>query len=299
MEITTLGSGLEVKRFGGTDGWPAFRPALLRMRIFAGVPKGSARRYLGLGLMIALTCLLLTGVARAQSPLGDINTVFNDGCDLYEQGDFGLAAEHFESLIARGVKSAAVYYNLGNCYYKQGHTGRAVATYRRGGMLAPRDSDIKTNLNLVRSVVGFRDTTASYDLGGVAVFPLRLASPRELMLVFYVGYYLTIICLVCVLFFGGNLRRKSLRILIVLLVVTVGALGFARYGVSRFNNGSDGVVTSEKAEFMSGPGTAFDELARLPDGVEVRLRARSGIWVEVELSTGDIGWIREKDIEKI
>jgi hypothetical protein len=166
-------------------------------------------------------------------------------------------------------------------------------------MLSPRDSDLRTNLDLVRSVVGFRDTTASYDLGGIAVFPLRLASPRELAVVFYVGYYLTTICLVCVLLLRGDLRGKGLRVLIILLAVTVGAVGFARYGASRFNSGSDGVVTANKAEFMSGPGTAFDELARLPDGVEVRLRAKSGIWVEVELSTGDVGWIREKDMEKI
>ncbi|MFH1312386.1 MAG: tetratricopeptide repeat protein [Candidatus Eisenbacteria bacterium] len=269
------------------------------MKTFACGPKGCASGYLGLCLMVALVCLLMTGVAWAAAPLGDINAVFNDGCDLYEQGDFDLAAGHFESLVARGVKSAEVYYNLGNCYYKQGLVGRAVASYRRGGMLSPRDSDIKTNLSLVRSVVGFRDTTASYDLGGVALLPLRIASPRELTLVFYVGYYLTTICFVSGLMLKGGLRKKNLRILVVLLVVTVGALGLARYGVSRFSSGSDGVVTADKAEFMSGPGTAFDELARLPDGVEVSLRAKSGIWVEVELSTGDIGWIREKDIEKI
>jgi hypothetical protein len=231
--------------------------------------------------------------------LGDINTVFNEGCDLYEQGDFALAAERFESLVARGVLSAEVYYNLGNCYHKQGLAGKAVASYRRGGMLAPRDSDIKTNLNLVRSGIGFRDTTASYDLGGVAAFPLRLASPRELTFIFYVGYYLTVICFVCALLLRNDLRKKSMHILIILLVITSGALAFARYGVSRFGSGSEGVVVGDKAEFMSGPGTAFDELARLPDGVEVRLRAKSGIWVEVELSTGDVGWIRESDLEKI
>ena len=51
-----------------------------------------------------------------------------------------------------------------------------------------------------------------------------------------------------------------------------------------------------RSEFMSGPGSAFDELARLPDGVEVELRARSGIWVEVQLPTGEIGWLEEHNI---
>jgi tetratricopeptide (TPR) repeat protein len=245
-----------------------------------------------------ISVLLLVGSAWAV-PVGDINAVFNEGCDLYDQGDFGLAAERFESIEARGVRSAEVYYNLGNCYYKQGLVGRAVASYRRGAMLSPRDDDIKTNLSLLRSVVGFRDTTASYDLSSIAVLPLRLASPRELMLAFYVGYYLTAMCFLCVLVLRGDFRKAGVRMLVVLLALTVGALGYARYGVSTFDSASDGVVVADKTEFMSGPGTAFDELARLPDGVEVELRARSGIWVEVELPTGDIGWIRENDIEAI
>ena len=252
-----------------------------------------------LPILLLLLCALLPGVAWAAPPLGNINTVFNEGCDLYDQGDFTLAAERFESLAARGVRSAEVYYNLGNCYYKQGFVGRAVANYKRGAMLLPRDEDIETNLDLVRSVVGFRDTTTSYDLSGLAVLPLRLASPRELMLAFYVGYYLTALCLLCVMVVRGDVRKTGLRILVVLLALTVGALGYARYGVSKFESGSDGVVIADKTEFMSGPGTAFDELARLPDGVEVELRARSGIWVEVELPTGDIGWIRETDIETL
>ena len=37
----------------------------------------------------------------------------------------------------------------------------------------------------------------------------------------------------------------------------------------------------------------------VPDGVEVSLKARSGIWVEVQLRTGEIGWIREQDVELI
>ena len=55
----------------------------------------------------------------------------------------------------------------------------------------------------------------------------------------------------------------------------------------------------DHSEFMSGPGAAFDELAGLPDGVEVEIRARSGIWVEVQLRTGEIGWLRETNLETI
>lgn len=250
-------------------------------------------------VLLSAAGLLAGGQAWCAHAPEDLTAVFDKGCDLYEQGDFGAAAEHFEALITRGVRSADVYYNLGNAYYKQGHIGKAVANYKRALVLAPRNEDVNENLDLLRSIAGFRDTTAAYDLGSFAGFPLRLASPRELQMVFFTGYYLAVVAFLCSLLLRGTLRKRSIQVLIVLVVVTVGASGFARYGSSRLEGSSEAVVTADQTEFMSGPGNAFDELIRLPDGVEVTIRARSGLWVEVELRTGEIGWVREQNLETL
>jgi uncharacterized protein YgiM (DUF1202 family) len=104
---------------------------------------------------------------------------------------------------------------------------------------------------------------------------------------------------VAVLLLPVGLRTKGIKILIVLLVLTGSAYGLHGYGVARFQGDSDGVVIAEHAELRSGPGDTFDELGRLRDGVEVRLRAKSGIWLEVRLPTGEIGWVRDQDIIQI
>lgn len=250
-------------------------------------------------ILAILAGVCVAGSVWAADAPGDLTAVFDKGCDLYEQGEFGAAADHFEALITRGVVSADVYYNLGNAYYKQGQIGKAVASYRRAQVLAPRDEDISENLGLMRSIVGFRDTTVSYDLSGFVSLPLRLLSPRELQVVFYIAYYLAIIAFLGVLFLKGRLRRRGVQILIVFAAVAVSTSGLARYGRSQIESGSEAVVVANQTEFMSGPGNAFDELIRLPDGIEVEVRARSGIWVEVELRTGEIGWVREQDLELI
>jgi tetratricopeptide (TPR) repeat protein len=237
--------------------------------------------------------------AHANPSSGDINEAFDAGCDLYEASNFGSAAETFQSLVAKGVKNSAVYYNLGNAYYKQGQIGRAVASYRRALMLSPRDEDSKANLELLRSNVGMRDTTSSLGSGGLGSLPFRLISPREWQVVFYIAYYLSVVCFLCVLFIGGGLRGKAARILVVLVLVAAASFGLAAQGRARFSGGSEAVVVADWTEFMSGPGAAFEELTRLRDGVEMRLRARSGIWVEAELPTGEIGWVREVDLERI
>jgi hypothetical protein len=250
---------------------------------------------------VFIVCVVAVALCRAwAAPAArDAQVIFSNGCDLYDQGNFGQAAEHFEALVARGIEDSDVYYNLANAYYKQGRLGKAVANYRRALVLAPRDDDARANLELLRSMVGFRDTTTSYDAADVAVFPLRLASPREFQAISYVGYYMAALAIVVALFSRGLLRRRTLQVFVALAIITAAGFMFARYGISRTYGDSDGVVAVDQAEMMSGPGTAFDELIRLPDGVEVRLRARSGIWVEIELRSGEIGWIREQDIELI
>jgi tetratricopeptide (TPR) repeat protein len=250
-------------------------------------------------ILVVLAVSVFAGSRTAAADGEDVSTVFDKGCDFYESGDFDAALEHFQSATSSGVRNAAVYYNLGNCYYKRGDLGMAVANYRRALMLSPRDEDTKVNLSLLRRAVGTGDTTATYSLGNLALIPLQLMSPRELRIGFYVAYFLTAICFLCVLFFKAKVRRMSIRGMVVLAVVALAFLAISDYGVSRFNSSSEGVVVTDRAELKSRPGDAFGELTKLPDGAEVRLRARSGLWLEVELPTGEIGWLREKDLAPI
>jgi tetratricopeptide (TPR) repeat protein len=251
------------------------------------------------GVLCILLIAVLAATASGERDASEINGLFGQACDFYEAGDLVSARAGFEALIKTGVRSGAVYYNLGNCYYKQGEVGRAVANYRRALMLLPRDEDARFNLDLIRSAVGFRDTTATFGAGSMGEVPLRLASAREWQIVFYASYYLCALSLLAVLFLGGRARVAASRVLIVLLIVGACAFALSAHGRARFRGGSDAVVIAERTEFMSGPGAAFEELVRLSDGVELKLRARSGIWVEAQLPTGEVGWVREGDLEPI
>jgi hypothetical protein len=166
-------------------------------------------------------------------------------------------------------------------------------------MLAPRDEDARANLALIRTAVGSGDTTATDGVAGVTALPLRLLSAREFQLIFYLAYYLAAGCFLGVLFFGGRIRRLGLYGLVAAVLVAGLALGLSTHGISNFRSVSDGVVVTDRAELKSGPGEAFQEIAALADGLEVRLRARSGIWVEVQLPTGEVGWLRDTDLEPI
>jgi tetratricopeptide (TPR) repeat protein len=256
-----------------------------------------AKRLIWLVALAALSLVLAPAWAGCASD-ARVDAAFREACDLYERGDFGGALAGFETIRAEGIKNAAVYFNLGNCYYRQDQLGRSIVSYRRALLLAPRDGDARTNLGLARASVYGGDSTAARSPGFPAL-PLRIASPRQVQALFYAAYYLAAAFFLAVLFLGGKLRRGVFYGLVVALVVAGVAFGLSRYGASKFTSESEAVVVVDRAELKSGPGNAFEEVSVLPDGSEVTLRARSGMWVEVTLSTGEVGWLREDDIDTI
>ena len=56
----------------------------------------------------------------------------------YINGDYHAALEMYERILAGGMGSAKLYYNLANACFKEGQTGRAILFYHRALRLAPR-----------------------------------------------------------------------------------------------------------------------------------------------------------------
>ncbi len=81
-------------------------------------------------------------------------TDFEQANKLYEQGKFGEAAALYERILHGDQTSAALHFNLGNALFKSGQMGRAILNYRRAEQLAPRDPDIRANLQFARRTAG-------------------------------------------------------------------------------------------------------------------------------------------------
>ena len=72
---------------------------------------------------------------------------------LYEEGKFAEAAAGYDQVLQSGRVSPALYFNLGNAWFKSGQIGKAITAYRRAEQLAPRDPDIRANLQFARNQV--------------------------------------------------------------------------------------------------------------------------------------------------
>lgn len=90
-------------------------------------------------LLLLITCLSVTAAEKA----------FEQAAAAYSRGDYGQAVKRYEALTQKGVSSSLLY-NLANSYAQNGQTGMAILNYERAARLAPHDSDIQGNLELLR-----------------------------------------------------------------------------------------------------------------------------------------------------
>src|SRR5580765_1961801 len=89
-----------------------------------------------------LLALTLFGLSNAPLRAENLATAFDQANRLYEQGKYAMAATAYEKLLQSEPASPALYFNLGNAWFKAGQSGRAIAAYRQAEMLAPRDPNL-------------------------------------------------------------------------------------------------------------------------------------------------------------
>ena len=68
------------------------------------------------------------------------------------RAEYRESAALLESLLVDGFRNGAVYYNLGNAYFRAGEYGRAIAAYRKAKPYRPRDPYLEANLRQALSV---------------------------------------------------------------------------------------------------------------------------------------------------
>ena len=68
----------------------------------------------------------------------------------YRKGNYQQAIKDYNELL-KASKSADVYYNLGNAYYRTDNITYAILSYERALLLSPSDDDAKLNLQIAQS----------------------------------------------------------------------------------------------------------------------------------------------------
>jgi hypothetical protein len=104
-------------------------------------------------MMIVLS-LAATCASAAES--GTRERAFLKALELFDAAktpkDYRESAKELESILADGFIGGAVYYNLGNAYYRAGEYGKAILNYRKAKPYRPQDPYLSANLQQALAV---------------------------------------------------------------------------------------------------------------------------------------------------
>lgn len=206
----------------------------------------------------------------------------------YDSGDFKKALQWYESKLFSNGHSAAILYNIGNCFYKLDDLPRALVYYERASRLAPRDSDIRENLNLVCRKLSLEER---HKLNSPADFPRYI---RDL---FRVDEWIIAGAagLMLWLFGTGFAMLYGRRILYVFLIaggiiLLLSASAVVSYVLSE-SGGETAIVTEQNAPVYSLPSTGSGKVEmRLSAGREITISERRMDWVRIRYGK-DEGWM--------
>lgn len=214
--------------------------------------------------------------------VGALAGPIEDGHERLVTGDLIGATQIWEQALETQRGSATLHYNLGTAWYRQDDLPRAIAHWRMGRILSPRDANMVHNLAVARS-----------ELTDI-VEPLESQPP--LLQIATAGEWQWMGCILLFLAslglwwprarqrFGGG---PALGFAVVgMLLFFVGVAGHSK--LAQFPGG---VVRADGAFLRAMATRHADVLSELSGGTEVLVESRHGDFVLVHTSTEMRGWI--------
>ena len=237
---------------------------------------------------LTLAVLLMLGMLQVLADSSP-ETAFDAATKLYAENKFAEAATAYERLGQSNGVSAALLFNLGNAHYKAGQVGHAIAAYRRAEQLAPRDADLRANLQFVRIQVQGPTVRPSFPertLGMLRVNEWAGLSAGALWLTF------GLLALRQLRPTLAPSLRNACRVTALLTVLLGGALAFAARSQAASRTV---VVTQRETSVRITPNDEARPAFTANDGAELRVLDRKGNWLQVSDRTArNYGWLKSE-----
>jgi tetratricopeptide (TPR) repeat protein len=241
--------------------------------------------------MKKLSAILLTLVFAGKIFAADIATDFSTANKFYAEGKFSDAVAGYGKILASGAASPNLLFNYGNAEFKAGNLGKAIAAYRRAGLLVPRDSEIRANLAFVRNQVQGATVRESLWQNWLGNFSLN-----EWTVFATIAFWLTFILLAARQIRPALAPKlKDATWIFAVLTIFSGTI----LGVQAMNHFSrqTAVVVSAQATARSGPFDDAQNAFVIHDGAELSLLDQHGDWIQVAVAPGKSGWLPVKQVE--
>lgn len=254
------------------------------------------KKTLFLVLILSFTSSLFSQVLN-----DTLKNYFNEGNQYYQEGKYQNAIESYNYIIEKQYKSAKLFYNLGNAYYKINEPAKAILWYERALKMDPSNDDIKHNIAFVNQHLEDK----------IEIIPKLFITEWYLNIVYsltinqwailsIIACFLLIFSLIASLFSRNGLIKTTSSIFVLLfLLVTIFSIHFAYKINARNENNPEAIVMTNIVTGKSTPNETGNDLFVIHKGIKVIITDQLNNWIEIKLPNGEKGWVQYTDLEKI
>lgn len=245
-------------------------------------------------LKYLILLLAIPVVVMAQEP----SALFSKAKNAYDEGNYSAAIQDYQQILRQGIESASLHFNLGNAYFKSGEPGEAILHYEKAAKLAPRDQDIKYNLQVARARI--QDQINPPPMSFVMKMYNGIKywfSLNEL------AWTTALLALLTSLFFAGwwllrserlNRLAHSLFIFGTILLIFTTPLLISR--TLEAHQEKYGIVLDPELKVYSGPQTLSTEVFVIHEGTKVQVEREQDNWYKIRLLDGKEGWVQDQSV---
>ncbi|MCA1763343.1 MAG: tetratricopeptide repeat protein [Cryomorphaceae bacterium] len=244
--------------------------------------------------------ILLACAALRASDAQTSREHFREGTEHYKAGEYEKALSAFLE-ADKEADGFAINYNIGNAYYKLNQIPESILYYQRALKYQPANEDVLYNLSLANDRIVDKIETLprtklnrwwrefKYGVGPDGWGYIALA------------WSLISALLLCVFFYSRRLGIKRFGFYggILALALMILSTVFAQSANEFRNTHNSGVIFADKVDVKGEPREESTIVFVLHAGTVVQLVQQVENWYEVELASGNRGWMKASDLEEI
>ena len=247
---------------------------------------------------VLLSLFMTTTTVVAQASM---EPLVEQGNTAYNEGEYQKAISLYEQTLKMGQHSAALYFNLGNAYYRLNKVAQSIYYFEKAKQLNPKDEDIQINsafaqnmtIDAIENLPESQIAQLQKNLFGIFSFSVW-AGLTVVLLWIFVGLFL------------GYLFSKSVQLkrtfffsaILVLLVFTTSF--FITFAIDQQDKNTQyAILFSNQIDIWSEPNLQGDLLFTLHEGTKMQLLDKLDEWQKIRIANGSEGWIRNASLRKL
>ena len=244
--------------------------------------------------ILTILFLLLSLTAPAQN-----EALFESATKAYNGGEYQTAIDNYLEILDNGQHSSALYYNLGNAYYKMNQIAPSIYYFEKALLLKPNDSEIENNLAYAQNMtLDAIDKMPKTGLSKIYESLIGAFSFDQWSYIAIVFGFLFVLCYIAFYYFRyASRKRISFILSMVSLLLSIVAIVFAYLQYSDFEANRPAIVFAVESSVKSEPNAASQEAFELHEGTKVNVLNELGQWKKIQIADGTTGWILSEDVK--